>query len=119
MTPEWDGIRQELIRLAKRRECRRTDFSAAIPCEWSPQSVWDPRFGMFFTEPGAWAYIIELLESGCEFTPKTMEKPPDTIAYEFALKLAPNLPELYIKVQSFKGKILGRSFHNSTKEVRT
>jgi hypothetical protein len=71
---------------------------------------------MFFTGPGAWAYIIELLESGCEFLPKEMEKPPDTIAYYVVLELSPERPKLYIKVQIYKGRILGRSFHNSTEE---
>ena len=112
MVAEWDEIRRELLLLAKRRGCRSTDFSRSIPCDWGPQSVIDPRFDMFFTSEGAWSYIIELLESGHEFTPEPMQKPPDTIAYKTIVDCGPNRPGLYIKVQLYKGKILGRSFHN-------
>lgn len=70
---------------------------------------------MFFSDESAWLLIIDLLESDQRFIPTPMRKPPNTIAYETIVQLAPNLPELYIKVQSFKGRILGRSFHNVTK----
>lgn len=115
MEADWDSVRQELIRLAKRKQCRRTVWSPGIPCDWAPQTVWDPRFEMFFTDAGAWAYIIELLESGTEFAAVQLRRPPDTIGYEVALKLAPNLPEVYIKIQIFQARIWGRSFHNSTR----
>jgi hypothetical protein len=115
MDADWDSVRQELIRLAMKKQCRRTDWSSAIPCDWAPQTVWDPRFGMFFTDAGAWAYIIDLLESGREFTAAKLKRPPETVGYEIVLRLALNLPELYIKIQIFQEKIWGRSFHNSTK----
>jgi hypothetical protein len=75
----------------------------------------DPRFEMYFSSEGAWSYIIELLESGHQFTAVPMKKPPNTIAYETVVDCGPKLPPLYIKVQIYKGKILGRSFHNSVK----
>jgi hypothetical protein len=70
---------------------------------------------MYFTSEGAWSYIIELLESGHEFTPVAMTRPPDTIAYETQIDFGPNRPALYIKLQIFREKVLGRSFHNSVK----
>lgn len=70
---------------------------------------------MFFTSEGAWSYIIELLESGHEFTPVTMTRPPDSIGYETLINCGPGRPALYIKLQIYKGKVLGRSFHNSVK----
>ena len=115
MTPDWDCVCRELLLLASRKDCRQTDWSASIPCDWAPSTVWDPRFDREFTEQGAWLYVIELLESGHEFTPKTMRQPPNTIAYETIIELRPSLPKLYIKLQIHKGKILGRSFHNVTK----
>lgn len=115
MTPDWDSDREELLRLARRRDCRFTEFSPSIPCDWAPLTVWDPRFEMFFSDQSAWLLIVELLESGRAFTPKAMKKPAGTVAYETTTSLAPNLPELYIKVQIHKGRILGRSFHNVTK----
>ena len=115
MAAEWDLICRELLLLAKRRDCRRTDFSPTIPCDWAPQSVFDPQFEMTFTSEGAWSFIVDLLESGYEFNQVTMTKPPDTVAYEAIIDRGPNLPALYIKVQRYKGKILGRSFHNSVR----
>jgi hypothetical protein len=75
----------------------------------------DPRFDMYFTPEGAWSYIIELLESGRQFTAVPMKKPPNTIAYEALIDCGPKFPALYIKVQIYKGMILGRSFHNSVR----
>lgn len=115
MAAEWEDIRRELLRLAKHRGCRSTNFSPSIPCDWAPQSVMDPRFGMYFTSEGAWSYIIDLLESGHEFTEVPMWKPPDTVAYETTVDCGQNLPALYIKVQIYRGKIFGRSFHNCVK----
>jgi hypothetical protein len=115
MGARWEEVRCELLRLAKRRNCRSTEFTPATPCDWAPQSVLDPRFEMYFTPEGAWSYIIELLESGLEFTPVPMTRPPDTIAYETLIDCGPNRPALYIKLQIYKGRVLGRSFHNSVK----
>ncbi len=115
MVGQWVEIRRELLLLAKRRNCRSTEFSRSIPCDWAPQSVTDPRFDMFFTSEGAWSYIIELLESGHEFAPEAMDKPPNTIGYKTIVDCGPNRPAIFIKVQIYKGKILGRSFHNCVK----
>jgi hypothetical protein len=111
----WEQVRGDLLRLAKSRTCRSTAFTPKVPCDWSPQSVWDTRFGMLFTSEGAWNYIIELLESGHQFTSKAMKTPPNTIAYETVIDRGSNLPPLYIKLQILGGRILGRSFHNSVK----
>lgn len=113
--PDWEKRKPELIRLARNRGTRNTAWSPSIPCDWAPQSVWDPRFDMFFTDEGAWNYIVDLLESGHVFTEVKMHKPPDTIAYETCAHLSTNGGEIYIKVQVLRGRIFGRSFHNSTK----
>ena len=112
---EWDEICRELLQLAKRQNCRSTHFSPSIPCDWAPESVMDPRFAMYFTPKGAWSNIIELLESGHRFKAVPMKKPPNTIAYETVIDCGPKLPALYIKVQIYKGMILGRSFHSCVK----
>ena len=114
-TPDWDKDRVELLRLAHRRECRLFAWTPTIPCDWVPQTVWDPRYDMYFSDQSAWLFIIELLESGRVFTRVPMKTPPNTIGYEIIESLASNLPQLYIKIQAYKGKILGRSFHNVTK----
>jgi len=77
--------------------------------------VWDPRYEMYFSDQSAWSFIIELLEADRAFTPVPMNTPPATIGYELIESLASNLPQLYIKVQAYRGMILGRSFHNVTK----
>lgn len=118
LVADWDQVCSDLLRLAKRRDCRSTHFSPAIPCDWAPESVVDTRYDMYFTSLGAWSYIIDLLESGHRFTPKPMDKPPNTVAYETVIDCGPNLPPLYIKLQILGGKILGRSFHNSVKKQR-
>jgi hypothetical protein len=44
-----------------------------------------------------------------------LRKPPGQIAFETVLTL-PSNDRVYIKVQLFRGKAYGRSFHISTKE---
>jgi hypothetical protein len=108
-----DHIRQTMARLARCRDQRINVWSQNAPCDWNPTQVINPETEMPFTDSSAWNFIADLLEAGHEFTEVILAKPPGEIAYETELTLRHNLPPLYIKIQ-YKGKIWGRSFHNST-----
>ena len=74
-----EGIRRELAVL-----CRRS-WSRALgwPRDWRPGSVVNPRDEdqQVFTEPGAWEFIAELLESGHPIEEIELEHPAGKRAY--------------------------------------
>lgn len=106
-------IRIEIARLGRREATRRNEFSRAAPCRWGPLSVTDPRTGMFFTNASAWHFICDLLESDHPFEVIALRVPPGQIALTSTVVIAPNTPEIYIKVQLSQGMAWGRSFHYS------
>jgi hypothetical protein len=105
--------REELIRLCKNRKTRRVIFTKKAPCDWQPTSVIHPKFGGYFSHPGAWEYVAELLEEGHPFEEVTLSEPPGGRAYVMNVDLGPRQPKLYVKIQIKAGCVFGRSFHYS------
>lgn len=112
---DWKLLRVELARLARRRDCRFIEFSSSAPIVWKPWEVINPETDIPFCDSSAWELIATLLESGHPFREVVLRKPPGAIGYETELPLLPGHPKLYIKVQFRSGRIVGRSFHYSTK----
>jgi hypothetical protein len=77
----------------------------------------DPRDAdqQVFTEPGAWEFIAEQLESDRELQVIALDNPAGKTGYVLVVNGGPNRPEIYIKVQLGAGKVIGRSFHYSEK----
>jgi hypothetical protein len=111
-------IRKEIASLASRKNARFVPRSPEMPCDWKPTTVYNPEVGMCFTDISAWHYIADLAESEHPMEEITLKQPEGEKAYEMIVKLEPNVPDLYIKVQLKGGKIFGRSFHYSTKNTR-
>jgi hypothetical protein len=110
---DLEDVRKEIARLARDKRRRFVPNSPEVPCVWQPLKVTSPASDLPFTEPGAWQYIAELVEGGHEIEVITLEKPQGETGYVMIVELTPT--NLYIKVQIKGGKILGRSFHYSTK----
>lgn len=76
----------------------------------NPQGVIE----MYFNDTSAWELIAEELKAGCPVEEVSLNKPPGAKGYVLLIDLAPNQPQLYVKLQLGAGKIIGRSFHYST-----
>jgi hypothetical protein len=110
-------VRSELSRLAKRKEDRITEWSRHMPTEWTPGKVVNPEVDMPFTEAGAWHFVAHLLDTGHPIQQVTLRQSRSEVAYVMLVDLKPATPKLYIKLQLKRGKICGRSFHYSDREV--
>lgn len=113
MSPDLDAVREELIRLCRSRKTRRVIFTKKAPCDWQPTSVAHPKFGGYFSDPGAWEYVAELLEEGHAIEEVILSNPPGERAYVMNVDLGPHQPKLYVKIQIKAGCVFGRSFHYS------
>ena len=69
----------------------------------------------FFTNATAWDFIVSRLEAGEEVKVIEMRKPPGARGYVMTIDLGPSLPELYVKRELRATKVIGRSFHYSTR----
>lgn len=107
------AARHELVRLARDKKSRTAVFKVDAPSEWRPTSVLHPQSGLPFTDVGAWNFVADLLESGCEASAIAMEKPPGTTGYVILTSGYPGYPKIYIKLTLTASIIHGRSFHNS------
>ncbi|MBF0462527.1 MAG: hypothetical protein HQL87_14175 [Magnetococcales bacterium] len=85
------------------------------PREWCPNRIKQPGTdGYYFSDVGAWEFIADQLEAGHPYEELYLDKPPGALAIVMKIRLAPNVPLLYVKVQIGPGnKVLGRSFHYS------
>ena len=75
----------------------------------------DPAAGLDvpFTNAGAWELIASRLENGHHVDAIDLRRPQGAKAYVMKIKVDPNTPMLYVKVEFRGGKIRGRSFHYS------
>jgi hypothetical protein len=108
-----EKVREELARLARKRECRIETWTPKRPTEWNPDQVISPESGMPFTKAGAWEFVAQLLESGHPLQEVEMHQPSGEKGYVMEVDMGSNSPKLYVKLQLFPGKVIGRSFHYS------
>lgn len=78
----------------------------------------DPAGGLDapFTDGGAWELIASKLEDGHDVETVVLRKPAGATGYVMKIKINPNAPTLYVKVELRSGRILGRSFHYTEHE---
>jgi hypothetical protein len=114
MSPVSDAIRHQLQAIARRKKARDTLWSPVRPNDWRPTEVINPRDGQPFTPAGAWEYIAELLETH-PIDEMELDQPAGKTGY--VMKVASPDGEIYIKLQLGSGKIIGRSFHYSTRDI--
>ena len=94
---------------------RRNSFSRAMPTDWGPDAITNPRTGFTFTDASAWELISEILKSSHKVRLVTLKKPPGMKALEILYDFDNRQPLLYIKVHLGQNDIvIGRSFHLST-----
>ena len=109
-------ILAQIGRLGRHGGSRLNDFSPGMPCVWNPYAIVNSETGIPFSDASAWELICRILEESPEsFQQLTLQKPPGQVAFETVFTLASGV-RVYIKVQLFRGKAFGRSFHISTKE---
>jgi hypothetical protein len=108
-------IRRELARLAASRRTRRTVFSPDAPCDWRPQQVRDPRSGVYFTEIGAWEFVVELITNGHPIEVVILQRPTGKKGYVLIAESCNESLEIYMKLQLGSGFVYDRSFHPSDK----
>lgn len=110
-----ERVRRDLIRYARNKRSRLTDYSLDRQTEWKPFAVHNPSspLGVAFSDEAAWNLIASQLKSGHEVNSVALKKPPDTIGYSMRIKLEPNFPalcaglELGVQLREF-----GRGFHS-------
>jgi hypothetical protein len=108
-------IRRAIILLAPRKDARFVPNSPDMPCVWRPTEVENPEIpGFPFTEPGAWRFIADLAKSNHPIQEIILDKPKNTKGYVMIYEVSGHA-SIYIKVQIKGNKIIGRSFHYSTK----
>lgn len=108
--------RLELIRRARDKKLRSFEFTAEEPVVWKPTEVVNPNCDFPFTDISAWHFIADQLEAGCPVQIVTLRKPPNELGYEMRFPGSPGQPQIYVKVRLHGHRIVGRSFHNSTRE---
>jgi hypothetical protein len=107
------AIRRELARLAGSKRTRRAEWSSEAPAVWWPNRVLHPCSGTYFTDAGAWEFIVELIEAGHPITQVTLSHPPGKVGYVLIVRNNKGDRDIYIKLQLGSGCIYGRSFHLS------
>jgi hypothetical protein len=109
-------VRRALIRLCESKRARIVTFTADMPSRWQPRQFTDPRTRQAFTDESAWTYIVQHLEGGIEFQEIILERPPGAKAFVLFLP-GVNTPKIYVKLQVYGGRVIGRSFHESEMEM--
>ena len=114
---ETEKAREQLLTLL-RKDRRSAKFTKKAPTRWQPENVIDPRTNRpnrlhpYFTRNSCWEYIEELLDSGHKIEIMNMRKPPGSKGYVMKVQQGRENPELYIKLQIGRDRVIGRSFHD-------
>ena len=114
-----ESLRRQIARAARRPRLRkRGNFSPGRPTKWQPTQVIDPAAGLDgpFTNAGAWELIASKLDHGHDVEVINLRKPRGARGYVMKIRIDPNAPMLYVKVEFRAGSIIGRSFHYSEHE---
>ena len=119
MAPLDEGMRRELVLLARRRHARVTEFRPDRPTDWRPQQVRNPSgvLDTHFSNAAAWELIASKLEEGHPVETIELHRPPGRTGYVMKVDIEPGQPQLYVKLQLGSGKIIGRSFHYSDRQT--
>lgn len=103
-----------------RRGDRTSEFSRNSPTDWRPNHVRNPDGGMLdthFSNAAAWELIATKLEAGHPVEVVSLRHPPGKTGYVMKIDLGSDQRLLYVKLQMGSGKVIGRSFHYSEREV--
>ncbi len=103
-------IRRQFVSLIEKNK-KKLGAPPGMPTVWQPTSIKDPKTGYYFTNPGAWDFILDELRAGRPLTKIALDKPPGKDAYFMKIPQANNLPDIYIKLHFGGGHVIGRSFH--------
>jgi hypothetical protein len=111
-----NALRIEMSKKSRHRDSRINSFSKKMPIRWEPHNIINPKTDFAFSDDSAWDLIANLLED-LEYPIKVivLDKPPGMEAIVIMHVLVPTQPELYIKVHMGHQKVIGRSFHISTR----
>lgn len=109
-----DDIYRQLAKLGKSLRTRTNQFDPARPTRWAPYEVLTPDAGEPFTNDGAWAFIVSLLEAREPIETIVLDKPPGKTGYVIIVD-GWSGSKIYIKLQLGSGIVIGRSFHNSNR----
>ncbi len=109
------SIRHEAAILARRKRARSSDFTLDAPCDWRPETVTNPEDQNPFTPDGAWNFIADRLEDESQIVEcVVLRKPAGKKGYEMLIPQQ-GQRDICVKFALGAGKILGRSFHYSTR----
>ena len=112
MSADAESIRREASILARRKKARNVLFSRDSPSDWRPRTIINPEDGQPYTDAAAWELIARLLDGDEPLESVELDHPPGKTGYVMVPSIAGR--KVYIKFQLGSGKILGRSFHDST-----
>lgn len=107
-----NDLRKQLASLAGSSKTRTARFKPERPTHWAPNTVKSPETGDYFTEQGAWFFIIDCIEQGQEIEQITLDKPPGKAGYVMIID-GHGTDKIYIKLQLGSGHVICRSFHIS------
>ncbi len=113
MGNDLPSIRHQLAILCRRKKARTSVWSPERPTEWRPNSIINPEDGQPFTDAGCWELVADHLEAGTPLTEVELRYPPGKKAYEIIVDVGGQ--DVYVKLQLGAGKVIGRSFHYSTR----
>lgn len=73
-----------------------------------------PRNRTYFSDDGAWSFIVECLEDRTlEVWEVELLHPPGKVAWYFEVPGCPPVGSIYVKLQLLGDQVRGRSFHES------
>ncbi len=113
-----DSIRDKLLRRARRRGKRTSEFTRTRPTDWRPGDVPNPDGLLlpYFDDDSAWELIASRLEKGHDVETIVLDQPPGKTGYVMKIDLNPGRPLLYVKLELGPRMVIGRSFHESERK---
>lgn len=106
-------IRRQIASLARKPRRRTAAFSRARPTRWEPFTVINPETDFPFSRESAWELVAREIERQSRVDVVKLRHPAGATGYVMKIRLEPNRPRLYIKLELRPGRIYGRSFHYS------
>ena len=104
----WRSSRGDLV-LGRPGSARRCQRSGSRSRSADPEGGFSP----YFTDGAAWELVADKLDAGHDVEVVELRKPRGAKGYVMHIRLGPDEPLLYVKLQLGRGKVIGRSFHYS------